>query len=592
MKEAFSELTDLDWKFARTFIDLIRDPGKVLFGPPGQYTSAIKYASIVIGAAMFLILFFGGIFNETRMHILKWRTPLRLQHYQETQENVEESFGAVVLALSMLPGVFLLLCILFGKQNSWKTLLNIAFYFIAQFAIILTVSIFLTNFLVPVLEQYYVLEVTLFLYTGVFFLRGLGGKWYSTLPKSAVILLLGLLSYGLIGPFLNSLLTNLFNTTDTYHSPALSDRRIIQSRSGLPEEIGGVYIIEPAMENYFYIDENGNIGALGPNYSLLWNQDYEEIYAQSLLVIPEHNLLLVTGDSQQGDTTREVLLLYTTEGRLLTDYFFDEPMESSLFQLIRSDNDGFDILVPTKTAELEERYDYNKIAFQKSDDTWKLSIQKFITTPFPLGEIIKLPDSGYVSTTLMKSEWHWYNFGIARFDKDWNTRWHKVIYDKKNPYDPRRRPLYALDNSHDEILIQYAIANDTNVTNHLQSLDLNDGSIRWENAHTLPADYTEYWDMAVDKGSVYLVGESHYDIRRFFWKPSFHVAMVSRYSRADGSLKGLNTFGFEKADAHSRISYIEIDGDEIHLMGTESYIQYLFHEFRNNFSWTLNKGDL
>ncbi|MGB5402579.1 MAG: hypothetical protein WBN13_01255 [Robiginitalea sp.] len=592
MKKAFSELTDLDWKFARTLIDLFRAPSKVLSANSGQYTSALKYASIVIGAAFFLILFFGEIFNETPMHILKWRTPLRLQQYRETQENVEESFGAVILALSMLPGVFVLLRILFAKQGSWKTQLNTALYFIAQFAIILSVFGFLTNFVVPVLEEYYVLEGMLFGYTGFFFLRGLGGKWYFTLPKSAIILFIGLLSYGLLSPFLTSFLTILFYTTETYHSPDLSDRKVIQSATELPEEIDGLYSIEPTEDRYFYIDENGNIGAIGPQDSLLWIQKYEDIHAQHLLVIPEHELLLVAGDSEQGETIREVLLLYSSEGRLLLDYFFDKPLESSLFQLIRSDSDGFEILIPTKTAELKERYDYDKIVFHKSDGTWNLSIQKYITTPFPLGEITKLSDSGYVSTTLMKSEWHWYNFGIAKFDKDWNVQWHKIIYDKKDPYDPRRRPLFAVDESDDEILIQYAIANDTNVTNHLRSIDLFSGSTHWRNAHTLPADYTEYWDMALDKENIYLVGESHYDIRRFFWKPSFHAGMISGYSRSDGSLKGQKRFGIEKADAHSRISYIEIDGGNLRLLGTESDRISLFNVRQINFSWSLNKGDL
>jgi len=289
---------------------------------------------------------------------------------------------------------------------------------------------------------------------------------------------------------------------------------------------------------------------------------------------------------------REVLLLYNTDGRLLVDHYFDEPMESSLFQFIRSYTNGFEILIPTKTGELKEAYAYDKMVFQRTEGKWNLSIQKYITTPFPLGEITKLPDSGYVSTTLMKSEWHWYNFGVARFDKDWNTQWHKIIYDKKDPYDPRRRPLYAVDTLQNEILIQYAIANDTNVTNHLESIDLRNGSAQWQSAHTLPADYTEYWEMAVDKESIYLVGESHFEIRPFFWQPSFHAGMVSAYNRADGSLKGQRTFGFENADAHSRISYIEMDGGSLRLMGTESYSKFLFHESRVNFSWTLNKMDL
>ena len=591
MKKAFSELTDLDWKFTRTLIDLFRKPGKVLEANSGRYTSAIKYASIVIGAAVFLILFFGELFNETPMHILKWRTPLRLQQYHDTQENVEESFGAVVLALSMLPGVFLFLRILFAKQGSWKTHLNTALYFIAQFAIILTVFGLLTNLAFPVLEDYYILEGALFLYTGFFFMRGLGGKWYFTLPKSAIILFLGLLSYGLLSPFLWSFLTMLFNTPGTYHSPVLSNRATIQGTGNLPEEIDGIYIIVPAGDQYFYIDGRGNIGAIGPDDSLLWRQEYEGVYAQNLLAIPEHQLLFVAGDSQEGDTTREVLLLYNTAGRLLMDHYFDEPMESSLFQVIHSDSLEIEILIPTKTTELKEEYDYDKIVFQQTDGTWKHSIQKYITTPFPLGEITQLPDSGYVSSTLMKSEWHWYNFGIARFDKDWNTLWHKLIYDKKDPYDPRRRPLYAVDTLQNDILIQYAIANDTNVTNHLESIDLRDGSTQWQETHTLSADYTEYWDMAVDKETIYLVGESHFEIRPFFWQPSFHAAMISVYSRADGSLMGQKTFGFENADAHSRISYIEIDGDTLRLMGTESYSKFLFHETRTNFSWTFNKGD-
>jgi len=254
MEKAFSELTDLDWKFSRTLIDLFRKPGKVLEANSGRYTSAIKYASIVIGAAVFLILFFGELFNETPMHILKWRTPLRLQQYHDTQENVEESFGAVVLALSMLPGVFLFLRILFAKRGTWKTHLNTALYFIAQFAIILTVFGCLTNYVAPSLEGYYVLEITLFMYAGLFFLRGLGGKWYFTLPKSALILFIGLISYGLLSPFLSNFLTIIFNTPGAYHSPVLSNRSVIPDARHLPEEIDGIYIIEPAGDKNFYID--------------------------------------------------------------------------------------------------------------------------------------------------------------------------------------------------------------------------------------------------------------------------------------------------------------------------------------------------
>jgi hypothetical protein len=592
MKKAFSELTDLDWIFARTFVDLFRAPGKVLSADSGRYTSAIKYASIVIGAAVFLILFFGELFDETPMHVLKWRTPLRLQQYHDTQKNVEENFGAVVLTLSMLPGIFLLIRLLFSKQGSWKTHLDTALYFIAQFAVILTVLGFITNILAPALEEFYILEGSLFLYTGFFFLRGLGGKWYFTLPKSAVILATGLLSYGLLSPFLNNFLTILFNTPGTYYTPALSDRSVIQRSDQLPAEIEGVYTMEQSGDLLFFIDGNANIGALGPRDSLLWSQDFEDINAQHLLVIPEHEAVLVAGDSGEGDSTREVLLLFNFQGRLLLDYSFDEPMQSSLFQLIRSDSEGFEILIPAKTEEPKERYDYGEIVFKKSDGQWNLSFQDYISTPIPLGEITKLPDSGYVSTTLMKSEWHWYNFGIARFDKDWNVRWNRILYDKKDPYDPRRRPLYAVAESNAEILFQYAIANDTNVTNHLLSLDISDGSTQWENTHTLPADYTEYWEMALDKETIYLVGECHFDIRRFFWKPSFHTAMISGYSRSDGSLLGQKQFGIEKAGAHSRISYIAIDGENLRLIGTESYMKSLFHESRVNFSWWLNKREL
>lgn len=270
----------------------------------------------------------------------------------------------------------------------------------------------------------------------------------------------------------------------------------------------------------------------------------------------------------------------------------EENLQGNSYRLLNQSANAFELLIPAEVG-IHKSYAYQKGTFEKNrGGNWSFQSQPLFQSIDAVVEMTKLSGSDLIASTAASDGWQYAYFGVMRTDSLLNPIWKQTIYDKKNPYDPRVPPFYVINDTANELITHYAVANDTIAVSYLSAFDLESGEVKWQKVFMIPADFTEYFRMDYDEDFIYIVGESHMTIRQFFWQPTFHAGMVCKIDRRNGDLISFKHFGNADFNAHTRISDLIVTDSTLQLFGTEDTGEFLFSEEEYHFMWEIVKEDI
>ncbi len=593
MKEnTFSALTDIDSRLLRTILILFRKPTVVLYDRSGMYTTPVRYILTMTGLVFFVYLFIDSFLTTDDMSITHWRTPLREQLYHEKLANIASKFATFIFSITLVPGIWFASKLLFFKKGSILFFYRVTLYFIAQATLVgffLSLpSVWLdTDFSTPFM-------LLMMAYTTWFFLTLSLNPWYYALPKILLLLPVAFFSYSSLSPMVTTLVSGIMIHPERTYDVPVTSNDLFTNRTLLDNSYAGFFTATVDEDRTFFIDEYKlTIGMLAQSGKTHWSKsvdnDFEQhVKFEKLIPIPEHQLLVVVGDSL-NHTSTDFLLVFNYAGDLLLRYDFKEDLMTEAFQLISTDSSGISLLVPYPTSATNEYTFREAYIFLPN---MFLAVSPSFTTPLPIFQIYSLGLNGSVASVVKKDR-QFVEFGIARYDSANTLMWFQQTYDKNSPYDPPVPQAVVVDTGRQEIVVQYSIANDTTDYAWLQCLDLQTGNLKWKNSLRIPGDFTEYKNMVLDGTTIYLAGETHRDVVGLF-SANYHAATVVYADRNTGKLKGYKHFGNDSFGGHTRFSSMLQTPDELIFLGTENKASwFLFGKPEDeNYQWTIPKSAL
>lgn len=591
-----SELTDVDSKLLRTVFHLFIKPRQVLEDNKAYYTPAIRYSLTVIGSFLFLIFLADSVFYNDGFANY-WRVPLRLQDHLELKSDIEEDFSAIILMIGIIPTFWLLNKLFFFKKRSLSYFLNLSLYLLSQITIISVIFYFISIVYVDDTSLPFVVINAVYFFYFVISIKI--DKWYLTIVKFFISGALAAISFNAIWPFAHNFFTVLFKYPEKEYFIELTDQSLFISKVEKATEFMGYADVISAGDNAFYFIDyfRYGVGFFDFNtddnwyHKIIKNDEYQKI--AGLITTLENEILVVIGESDNHVGGNKFIKLYSRSGEELFDSNLDDNVLLLDIQLIESQKDRFDLMIPFHGDD-QNSYEYKKMLFSKSNNQWSQSTENHLNLNLPLSRITALDNNIKIGAVVAKPDIHYAHFGIARYDSVWNLMWHTNIYDKSNPYDPIVPLQYIISEKNNEILTQNSLSNDTAVFCIIKSLNLENGTIKWTKKINIPADFTEFHTLDYDNDFIYLAGESHKEITKWPWKPNFHAGFVAKLDRFTGELISYKHFGNNSMDGHTRFSTFVQTDSSLQLIGVEQENNIFSFESadRKHFIWEIRKEDI
>lgn len=576
-------------KGLRTLKDLFTNPFKVLESTDDSYTSGFGYMSSVTGIIFFVILFLDKVLFQESLKGNNWRVPERLQLHHGISENAYEDFYGFVLTTGFLPGIFLALVILFWSKKSANYLVNLSFYVVAQILLIMSPFIAVNYLFEWDIDA--IVPVIILVYFIYFFIKlGLNGWVISTL-KAMIILSAGLFGLSLVEKPLEQFFVNLMERPNEVHHLEITDRSTFKNQVSLSAD--NMYMDEVVVSSdlIFYHDGYQTLRAVSHDGKLKWEKHHGTTI-NKMILIEDHKLLCVIMDTAIQNQKMDLIRGLDFDGNAIFSVTMDNDLAGRAYNLRNSTEDSFELFLPTLTG-IHKSYIYQTGVFNlNKDGTWNVSLLPLFESTRAIYAITPLSGTEVIATSAITDGWQYASFEIARFDSLMNPQWSHTIYDKTNPYDPRVPAFHIVNTDQDEVIVHYSLANDTTVISYLKALNLADGSVKWQKEFFIPADFTEYFNMDYDDDHLYIVGESHLEIQKFFWQPYYHVGMICKIDRRTGELVSYRHFGNTQFGGHTRISDLKLTDTTIQLFGTLKGGDNLLGENPQAFMWEIAKKDI
>jgi hypothetical protein len=573
----------------QTIKGLFTRPKEVLESMDNRFLNGFAYISSISGTVFFVILFFDKFLFQDGLIDNNWRLPERLQMHHNIRDNVYDDFYGIIFTTGLIPGILLATLFLYWSKYTFKRKVDLTFYLVAQLLLIMS-PLILLNYIF----EWDVDDVTAFLLLGYsiyFFIRLGQNHWSIAIAKSVLILVTGLLGVSVIEKPLEQLFVNVMERPNEVYHPEVTDRSIFQNQVTLETEVHDLYEVDAHEGIIFYHDRNQFFGALSANGQSLWEKR-TSAEVSKIVLIKEHNVLCVVVDTVIQEQKRDVIRAYDYDGKALFSTTLEGDFFGSAYNLLGVTDDSFELFVPAEIG-IRQNYVYQKGIFTKDNEgKWHGRVVPFFESFESVYSLTSLSETARIATTSQYNGWQFASFGITRFDSLMQPQWSHLIYDKTNPYDPRVPAFHVVNAEENEVIIHHSIANDTIVMSYLRSLDLTTGALKWQKEFFIPADFTEYFKMDYDDNYLYIVGESHVNIRKYFWQPYFHIGMVCKINRRTGELVGYRHFGNTQFEGHTRISDLKLTDTTIQLFGTLKGGDNLLGENPQAFMWEIAKKDI
>ncbi|MEP0986090.1 hypothetical protein [Ekhidna sp.] len=576
-------------KLIKTLLDLFRDPARVLDSKDDSYLNGLAYTSSVTGIIFFFILFLDKFLFQESLIGNNWRLPERLQFHHSIVDNVYDDFYGFILTAGIFPGVLLAVIIFYINKKPLQYLINVSFYAVTQMLLVVSPFLVLNYLFDWDVDTIAILAALIF---HIYFFIKLGiNHWGISILKSIGVVTGVMLGFILFEHPLEAFFVGIMERPEKVYDLNLDDRSHFIGETKIDSDIGHLREVFIADSICFYSDGLNVIGSFEISGARLWEK-WQDLEISKTLLIKNTQILCIVQDTSVNGKTQDLIKGFTYSGQEVFSFLLDDDRVGRSYKLLSSDENSFELFIPNKVG-IQEVYDYKKGLFSKKPNSnWDFETIELFKSKKAISDMTQLEDGSFVGSTSETDGWQFASFGLLRMDSSYNTTWSTSIYDKKNPYDPRVPSFQVVNEKKNEVITHYSIANDTIVFSYIQAFDLTSGKKKWENEFAIPADFTEYFQMKYDDQFLYIVGESHMNIRKYFWQPTFHAGMICKVSLEQGALISFKHFGTNSFGAHTRISDLIIDDSSIRLFGVEHFREGLFHNMEYPFSWEILKEDI
>jgi hypothetical protein len=162
-------------------------------------------------------------------------------------------------------------------------------------------------------------------------------------------------------------------------------------------------------------------------------------------------------------------------------------------------------------------------------------------------------------------------------------RWSVVIFEKINRYSPDpSEVLMKVDSASRSVFSFYRIANDSNSTIQIASVDIVSGKLNYITSLQPLADDVHLRDVAINLSSVYLVGSTQYKFN------NFDLGMIAKIDKPTGKIISLQQLGSTSFASWTSIQQMKILPKEIQLVVKRDY-KWMFLINKSSWSmWTIN----
>lgn len=578
-----------DNKLVKTLLDLFRNPARVLDSKDDSYLNGLAYTSSVTGIIFFIILFLDKFLFQDGLTGNNWRLPERLQLHHSIVDNVYDDFYGFILTSGIFPGVFLAVFVFYINKKPIGYLINVSFYAVTQMLLLVSPFLVLNYLFYWDVDAVAVLAALFF---HIYFFIKLGiNHWILSVLKSVGVVAGVMLGFTVLESPLENFFVSIMERPEKVYDVKLEDKSTFVSQIEIASDINHVLEVHMDDSTGFYSDGMHIIGSFEEGGSLRWEK-WQDGRIKKTLLVKEAHILTVVQDSLINGEPHDLVKGFAYSGQELFSVLLDGDRVGRSYKLLRSDENSFDLLVPNKIG-IQETYHYQKARFsKKSDGHWEFDTVPLFESKEAISDITQLADGSFIGSSSESDGWQYASFGIVRMDRNYHTMWSKTIYDKTNPYDPRVPSFQVVNEQKNEVITHYSIANDTVVFSHIQAFDLTSGERKWENEFAIPTDFTEYFHMQYDDQFLYIVGESHMSIRKYFWQPTFHAAMICKVSLEQGALVSFKHFGNNSFGGHTRFSDLIVKDSTVLLFGVEQFGESLFSNAEYPFSWEILKEDI
>ncbi|MEQ9423938.1 MAG: hypothetical protein RJQ09_05940 [Cyclobacteriaceae bacterium] len=573
-RKTLSELTEVDNKLIRTFLTLAIVPKNVINDNDHRFTSPVKYLVTTTGGLWLLEALLSNVLDDRYPDITTdWTVSSRFLDFLQTFDNIQDEFTFLIAALAIFPLTWLSTKLLFFKHGTWDYFLRLAIFLTAQlstfFAIQLIMSLFpaVSLWLNDIWGSY----LTGFLLIGYllhFFLNLKFSRWYLTLPKTILVLFTTLYGIPFLLTYLQMIPVSFLLKTDIVYPLEEVDIPIKTTSILSGETFLGMSKDE---DHVFFIDQYG-VGKIENEESryFLFSDNAER------KLIPESDLILVSCDSTTISGTSDVIKLFDYSGSLVFEQIFDHDLPNEEFELLSSEENRFEILIPDSDRGNSNTNWDTKMAFFRTENGWS---SESVPTKLPELLLRKVQEIGKGSIGLIaiKPGSHWANVSLSKFDSANRILWKTELYDKTDVYDLKYLPRFEILKDREEIIAEYSIPNDTAVAMRLFCLNFLSGEVKWETQKILPVDDMDIAQggLLIDQEHIYLIGNADMSIRKKFWDLGSKPIYMAKFSLPNGEflsqkfLGRLNNFNF------TYVYNSELKNDEIHLLVESFYTDFL-----------------
>ncbi|MEQ9308930.1 MAG: hypothetical protein RLN90_05700 [Balneolaceae bacterium] len=560
LKELYSSISDYDPKYLRTLFSILINPVKVTYAPKGTYTPALRFTLATISSVFIIVYLFDPSWIESRSVVDFLNVTLREQEYQRVQESISQNYAAYINMVILLPTYFISLKLLFFNKESWYFFYRLSLYQTSALFLLILALFFIQNTL-PFSDFLDWFTIGLLILFCIYQFQTLSfNKWYFSIPKATLAIIIASSITNELTPYLFSLTQNLVNPQTKYYDLSPSNNDIITTEienysGGSLEQL----IIDSDHSVWFssfyqigrikdskviwekYIDPEGNYWSY--SYSLLHAPEAELLIQWGF--VPESNLIFFTLFSEDGSHYQTFLLDQTEEPDFISLYS-DSKNE---IQLLKSHNKN----------EL--------LSFSRLDSIWILNYSPESISDFDsqlIGQIESIPGStDKLFSVSFRPLSHIASMWIQRRDSTNKIIWEQELYDKKTPFTPDHLLEFTIDTTQNQILSYYTLSEDSMMFVHLQRTDLITGELLANNRFGVYADLVSIESITFDDQNIYLSGQIHKHMVKPFWKPTNHIGYIDAVNYQSLNPIGRLVTGPNNRESESIIGGLVSDGDSL-----------------------------
>jgi hypothetical protein len=590
--KTLSEITDVNNKLIRTFFHLAISPRNVINDKDNHFTSPIKYLITVTGGLWILIAILSNEVADSSKGT-DWTVSTRYSDFIDTFNNINDEFSFVILGFALIPSLWLITKLIFFRQGTWGYFLRLGIYLTAQLSSFIAFIFLIT--IIPMVERWindsFASFAIGFFFIGYFFFFLYNQKfhsWYWTLPKSIFILIACLYTQVLLKPYLIRIpVSVLYNTKIVY--PISEDMIPTETTSIISNEFFNA--LDEDDDQIFFTDNYG-VGKIENNESMYFTYQKN---LQRMLLIPESNLVFIAYDSTEAPTHLELIKIYDYNGTLVFSQTLEHDLQSKYFELVNSDENHFELLVPKENPSKNDTLWNTKLVFDKVGGIWSNKMTNIQVFDSYIYKFQKIEEEISVGLKGYKPGNHWSNISIAKFDSGQHVVWETELYDKSDIFDLKRLPSFSIVEERNEIIAEYSIPNDTATTIHLFCLDLENGNLKWETQRVISVDDIKFnkSEFLTDEKYIYIIGNANMAIRKNFWTADCEQIFIGKFALNNGdfvSQKFIGTTGMEDMTSTSNYNLVNSD---IHLLVEYIYTDFLSLGYNMELlKWVISTDDL